>query len=143
MATPSRVAIVTGAGTGIGRACAQGLLEDGWSVVYAGRRPELLEQAAGEAAASMARRGHAGAPVSSGLGMEVRAIGVPTDVRDPESVRALFGRTKEAFGRLDLLFNNAGVFAPGVLLEDLTYEQWQTVVETNVTGAFLCTQEAF
>jgi NAD(P)-dependent dehydrogenase (short-subunit alcohol dehydrogenase family) len=75
--------------------------------------------------------------------MEVRALGVPTDVRDPESVRELFARTKEEFGRLDLLFNNAGVFSPRALLEDLTYEQWQTVVDTNLTGAFLCTQGAF
>jgi NAD(P)-dependent dehydrogenase (short-subunit alcohol dehydrogenase family) len=95
-------------------------------VALAGRRKELLEQAVTEAGAT-----------------EAQALVVPTNVRDPASVRALFDQTKEAFGRLDVLFNNAGISAGGVLLEDLSYEQWQAVVETNLTGAFLCTQEAF
>ena len=126
MAISKKIAIVTGAGTGIGRAAALALLREGWSVVFAGRRKEVLEAAAAE--------GKAPGP---------RTLVVPTDVRDPESVGALFATTKETFGRLDLLFNNAGVFSPRALLEDLTYEQWTTVVDTNFTGAFLCTQEAF
>jgi NAD(P)-dependent dehydrogenase (short-subunit alcohol dehydrogenase family) len=95
-------------------------------VTLTGRRKELLEQAVIEAGAAVGQ-----------------ALIVPTDVRDPASVRALFTKTKEAFGRLDVLFNNAGVSAPGIALEDLSYEQWQAVVDTNLTGAFLCTQEAF
>jgi NAD(P)-dependent dehydrogenase (short-subunit alcohol dehydrogenase family) len=121
-----RVAIVTGAGTGIGKAAALALLADGWSVALAGRRKELLETAIAEAKSAGGR-----------------ALAVPTDVGDPASVRALFARTKETFGRLDLLFNNAGSGAPAVPLEDLTYEQWKAVVDANLTGAFLCTQEAF
>jgi NAD(P)-dependent dehydrogenase (short-subunit alcohol dehydrogenase family) len=126
MAPFDRVAIVTGAGSGIGKAVALGLLQDGYSVVLAGRRKELLETAAGEGRVSGAR-----------------TLVVPTDVGDPASVRALFARTKETFGRLDLLFNNAGTGAPALPLEELTYEQWKTVVDVNLTGAFLCTQEAF
>ncbi|MEW6300246.1 MAG: SDR family oxidoreductase [Thermodesulfobacteriota bacterium] len=122
----SKTAIVTGAGTGIGKAVALALLKNHYQVVLAGRRQALLEQAVADAGAAGAR-----------------ALVVPADVSDPGSVRALFARTKEAFGRLDLLFNNAGVGAPGIPLEDLTYEQWKTVVDTNLTGAFLCTQEAF
>jgi NAD(P)-dependent dehydrogenase (short-subunit alcohol dehydrogenase family) len=121
-----QVAIITGAGTGIGKRTALVFLEEGCSVVLAGRRREPLEATATEA-------GDAGA----------RALVVPTDVSDPASVRALFATTKERFGRLDVLFNNAGIGAPGVLLEDLTYEQWKAVVDINLTGAFLCTQEAF
>lgn len=121
-----RIAIVTGAGTGIGKASALALLRDGWSVVFAGRRQEPLDAAAAES----------GCPAS-------RTLVVPTDVRQPDSVQALFARTKQVFGRLDLLFNNAGISSPRALLEDLSYEQWQAVVETNLTGAFLCTQEAF
>jgi NAD(P)-dependent dehydrogenase (short-subunit alcohol dehydrogenase family) len=121
-----KVAIVTGAGSGIGRATALALLREGYAVVLAGRRPEALEQVVAEA-------GDLGA----------HALAVPTDVRDPASVRALFARTQEAFGRLDLLFNNAGIGAPAIPLEDLTVEQWQAVVDVNLTGAFLCTQEAF
>ena len=126
MNSPNKVAVVTGAGSGIGKAAALALLADGYRVVLAGRRKERLEQAVADA-------GPAGA----------RALAVPTDVSDPQSVRALFARTKEAFGRLDLLFNNAGVSAPGIPLEELSYEQWRSVVDTNLTGAFLCTQEAF
>ncbi len=126
MSTPDRIAVVTGAGTGVGKASALALLHAGWSVALAGRRKELLEAVATE-----------GRP--SGR----RTLVVPTDVGDPASVRALFARTKEAFGRLDLLFNNAGSGAPPVPLEDLTFEQWKAVVDANLTGSFLCTQEAF
>jgi NAD(P)-dependent dehydrogenase (short-subunit alcohol dehydrogenase family) len=126
MISRTRVAIVTGAGSGIGKASALALLEDGYHVALAGRRKEMLERVAAEAGAAGAR-----------------ALVVPTDVADPPSIRALFARATEAFGRLDLLFNNAGVGAPAAPLEDLTYEQWKSVVDTNLTGAFLCTQEAF
>ena len=126
MTPHNRVAIVTGAGTGIGKAAALALLQDGYRVALAGRRKELLEQAVKDAGAAGAR-----------------ALAVPTDVGDPQSVRILFARTKEAFGRLDLLFNNAGINAPGIPLEDLSYEQWKAVVDINLTGVFLCTQEAF
>ena len=126
MSPAGKVAIITGAGTGIGKRCALALLRDGWSVALAGRRAELLEKTRDEA-------GDEGK----------NAIVVRTDVGDPEAVRELFAKTKEAFGRLDMLFNNAGVGAPGRPLEDLTYEQWKTVVNANLTGPFLCTQEAF
>jgi NAD(P)-dependent dehydrogenase (short-subunit alcohol dehydrogenase family) len=126
MASTENVAIVTGAGTGIGRAAAVALAREGYAVVLAGRRAEALEMTAKEA-----RTGSA------------RTLVVPTDVGDPGSVTALFARTREAFGRLDLLFNNAGSGAPAIPLEDLTYEQWKAVVDANLTGAFLCTQEAF
>ena len=125
MSAPAKVAIVTGAGTGIGKAASLALLKEGYRVALAGRRRELLEQGAAE----------------SGAGE--RALVVPTDVADPAAVRALFAKTKEAFGRLDVLFNNAGMGAPAVPLEDLTYEKWKQVVDVNLTGLFLCTQEAF
>ena len=126
MSSPVKVAIVTGAGTGIGKRAALALLDEGYSVALAGRRAELLEATASEA-------GESGS----------RTLVVPTDVSAPDSVGALFARTKETFGRLDVLFNNAGTGSPPVNLEDLTYEQWKAVVDVNLTGAFLCTQEAF
>ncbi len=126
MASPDKVAIVTGAGTGLGKHAALGLLQAGYAVVLAGRRRELLE-----------------ATATAGTAPGGRTLVVPTDVSDPVSVRALFAATKEAFGRLDLLFHNAGTGAPAVPLEDLTWEQWKSVVDVNLTGAFLCTQEAF
>ena len=126
MSSLGKVAIVTGAGTGVGKYTALALLDAGYAVALAGRRAELLEAVAADAG-----------PASS------RAMPVPTDVTDPELVRALFASTKEKFGRLDLLFNNAGIGAPPVLLEDLTYDQWKSVVDINLTGTFLCTQEAF
>jgi len=126
MTDRTRVAIVTGAGTGIGRAVAVELLGEGYSVALAGRREDLL--------ADTARSSQAPAE---------RALIVPTDVADPDSVRSLFDRTYDAFGRLDLLFNNAGVAAPGVPLEDLSLDQWRRVVDTNLNGAFYCTQHAF
>lgn len=126
MDSSGKVAIVTGAGTGIGKQAALALLHEGYSVVLAGRRRELLDATVLESKSSGSR-----------------ALVVPADVGDPASVKALFAKTRETFGRLDLLFNNAGVGAPGIPLEDLTYEQWKSVVDINLTGAFLCTQEAF
>ncbi len=126
MSTRSKVAIVTGAGTGIGRAVAIGLLEDGFAVVLAGRRSASLEQTVHEAGVQGAH-----------------TLVVPTDVSDPAAVRALFAATRDTFGRLDLLFNNAGTATRGVPLEELTVEQWKSVVDVNLTGAFLCTQQAF
>ncbi len=125
MAEQLKVAIVTGAGSGVGRAVALGLVEAGYSVVLAGRRKEQLEET-----------------VKLAEGRGPAALAVPTDVTNPDSVKALFARTKEAFGRLDVLFNNAGTGAPPVPMEDLTYEQWQGVVAVNLTGPFLCTQQA-
>jgi len=122
----TEVAMVTGAGSGIGKAVALAFMREQYAVVLAGRRRELLEGVAAE--------GH---PYNT------RSLIVPTDVRNPKSVRNLFAKTAEAFGRLDVLFNNAGIGAPPVPLEDLRFEQWQAVVETNLTGTFLCTQEAF
>ena len=125
MATSNKVAVVTGAGSGIGKASALALLKAGYSVALAGRRAELLEQAVAE----------------SGAG--ARALAVPTDVAKPADVTALFAKTKEKFGSVDVLFNNAGTNAPGILFEDLTYEKWQAVVDVNLTGMFLCAQAAF
>ena len=119
-----KVALVTGAGSGIGRACAMALAKADYAVVLAGRRIEALEAVAKE--------------------ISKNALAVATDVADPKSVADLFAKTKEKFGRLDVLFNNAGTGAPGTInLEDLTFEQWQSVLNTNLTGPFLCTQEAF
>ncbi len=125
MADTGKVALVTGAGSGIGRAVSLALLREGYRVVLTGRRPDAL-------AATLAL-----APTGSS------ALTVTADVTDPASVRALFEQTKNKFGRLDVLFNNAGQGAPAIPLEDLTFEQWKKVVDVNLTGAFLCTQEAF
>ncbi|MBL0727720.1 SDR family oxidoreductase [Piscinibacter sp. HJYY11] len=121
-----KIALVTGAGTGIGKATALALLRAGYGVVLAGRRAELLEKAVADA-------GELGAD----------ALAVPANVADPASVKALFAATVARFGRLDVLFNNAGSGTPPVPLEDLSYEQWKNTVDVNLTGAFLCTQEAF
>ena len=126
MSAERKVAIVTGAGQGIGKAAARALLREGWSVVFSGRRPETLEAAIAEAGADAET-----------------AIALPCDVGKPDEVAALFAATGEAFGRLDLLFNNAGISAPAVPLEELRFAKWQQVVDTNLTGVFLCTQEAF
>jgi NAD(P)-dependent dehydrogenase (short-subunit alcohol dehydrogenase family) len=123
--TTSKIAIVTGAGTGIGKAAALALLDAGYRVVLAGRRLEPL------------------AEVIARSGASERALAVPTDVSDPDSVKALFETTVRAFGRVDVLFNNAGVSAPGIPLEDLTLAQWKNVVDINLTGMFLCIQQAF
>ncbi len=120
------VAIVTGAGSGIGRAVSRALLEDDYYVALAGRRRERLERVA--------------AGVSTAAD---KILVVPTDVRDPQSVRELFAKTEETFGRLDLLFNNAGIGAPAVPLEELDDDRWLSVVETNLNGFFWCTREAF
>ncbi len=125
MSEVRKVALVTGAGSGVGRAVALGLLGAGYATVLAGRRVELLEETARLA------------PAGS------ETLVVPADVSDPAAVKALFDRTAQAWGRLDVLFNNAGTGAPPVLLEDLTVEQWKAVVDVNLTGPFLCTQEAF
>ena len=121
-----RVALVTGAGTGVGRAAALALARSGYAVVVAGRRREPLE-----------------AVVETAKAAGGRALAVPTNVGDPQSVAGLFEKAKATFGRLDVLFNNAGTGAPAVPFEDVTFEQWQAVVDTNLTGAFLCTQQAF
>ena len=126
MEANEKVAIITGASSGIGKQTALALLKLGYSVVLAARRAELLEQTIKESGVAASK-----------------SLAVTTDVSDPDSVKALFAKTKQAFGRLDLLFNNAGVFSPRDPLEDLTFEQWKTVVDINLTGVFLCTQEAF
>jgi len=120
-----KVALVTGAGSGIGKASALALAKDGYDVVLAGRRKEPLDAVAEEV---------------RGLGRQ--ALAVATDVTDPASVAALFAKAKETFGRLDLLFNNAGVGAPAVPLEDLPFEKWKAAIDTILTGSFLCTQQA-
>src|SRR6266849_6442621 len=123
MAQVQKVALITGAGTGIGKAVALALMKEGYAAVLAGRRKDKLEETANE-------------------GRPAKSLVVPTDVSDPDSIKALFAKTREAFGRLDLLFNNAGIGAPAVPLEELPYETWKKVVDTNLTGMFLCTQEA-
>jgi len=124
--TPTtRIALVTGAGSGIGKACALALLEDGWTVVFTGRRADVLQ-------AAIAQSAHAG-----------NALAVPADVTDATSVAALYATIAQRYGRLDLLFNNAGVFTAGVPLDELPLEAWNAAVDTNLTGAFLCLREAF
>ncbi len=121
-----KIALVTGAGSGVGRLSAMALLEDGWTVVLAGRRAEPLQALAAEASA----RGQ-------------HAVPVPTDVTDPGSVQALFDTIEQEFGRLDLLFNNAGVNAPAVPMDELPLDAWFNVINTNVTGVYLCARAAF
>jgi NAD(P)-dependent dehydrogenase (short-subunit alcohol dehydrogenase family) len=125
MAGLQKVALVTGAGSGIGRAVALALMQEGYAVALAGRRQDKLEETAG-----------ASKPAGA------KSLVIPTDVSDPAAVKALFAGTREAFGRLDVLFNNAGIGAPAVPLEELPYETWKKVVDINLTGIFLCTQEA-
>ena len=124
MAAEKKVALVTGAGTGVGRAVALALAGEGYAVALAGRRKEMLDETAKLAGASPSM------------------LAVPTDVSKREEIVALFAKTKETFGRLDLLFNNAGIGAPAIPLEDLDFERWKAVVDTNLTAPFLCTQEA-
>ena len=126
MSSKDKVAVVTGAGSGIGKATALAFLRDGWRVALVGRRKELLEETLEAAGPD---RGH--------------VLSVPTDICEPRSVEALFAGVKQAFGRVDVLFNNAGQNAPGVPFEDLPYEKWKAVVDTNLTGSFLCAQAAF
>src|SRR5215510_12079302 len=118
-----KVAVVTGAGTGIGKAVSLALAKEGYAVVLAGRRADKLDETAKEAG-------------------NAKTVSVPTDVSDPESIKALFARARKEFGRLDLLFNNAGIGAPAVPMEELPLETWKKVVDTNLTGVFVCTQEA-
>ena len=126
MSSNGKVALVTGAGSGIGQRTSLALLKEGYSVALAGRREEALRTTVDLAGPDAER-----------------ALPVPSDVTDPDAVRVLFEKTKDELGRLDLLFNNAGMGAPGVPLEDLTFEQWTAVVNVNLTGVFLCTREAF
>ena len=124
--TSQKIAIVTGAGTGVGRAAALALMKAGYVVALAGRRADKLQEVVAEGAAAQGR-----------------SLAVQTDIADPASIKALFAKVKEAHGRLDVLFNNAGIGAPAMPLEDLPLERWRAVVDTNLTGTFLCTQEAF
>ena len=126
METPGKIAVVTGAGSGIGRASALALIAAGFSVVLAGRRRDMLEETAATANVP-----------------PPRLLVVPTDVRDPASVAALFDKVKQTYGRIDLLFNNAGTSTRGIPFEELTFEQWSNVVATNLNGSFLCAQHAF
>jgi NAD(P)-dependent dehydrogenase (short-subunit alcohol dehydrogenase family) len=137
METPGKLAVITGAGSGIGRASALALLEAGFAVVLAGRRREMLEETA-------ALAGPAPGAVPRGAdGAQPRTLVLPTDVSDPASIAALFDAVKQTYGRIDLLFNNAGISTRGIPFEDLTYEQWSNVVAVNLTGSFLCAQHAF
>jgi NAD(P)-dependent dehydrogenase (short-subunit alcohol dehydrogenase family) len=120
----SRIALVTGAGSGIGKAAAHALLEDGWKVIFMGRHEDKLKAAIAESSRS------------------AKGTAIAGDVTDPKSVHNVFTKVQQDFGRLDLLFNNAGVSMPGTAIEDISYDQWKTVVDTNLTGMFLCTQEA-
>ena len=126
MNTTEKIAVITGAGSGIGRATALALLDVGWTTVLAGRRREALEETAALASTS-----------------PPKTLVVPTDIRDPAAIASLFDRVRETYGRVDLLFNNAGTSTRGVPFEELTYEQWSDVVATNLTGSFLCAQHAF
>ena len=126
MEKDQKISIVTGAGTGVGKSASLALADEGWTIVLAGRRKDPIEAVANEI---KSRGGN--------------ALAIVTDTSDTKSVKGLFEETKRAFGRLDLLFNNAGTNAPGVSLEDLSFEQWTNVVNVNLTGVFLCTQEAF
>lgn len=126
MEKDQKISIVTGAGTGVGKSASLALADEGWTIVLAGRRKDPIEAVANE--------------IKSQGG---NALAIVTDTSDTKSVKGLFEETKQAFGRLDLLFNNAGTNAPGVSLEDLSFEQWTNVVNVNLTGVFLCTQEAF
>ena len=131
MLTQGKIAVVTGGGSGIGRATAHALLEAGWNVVLAGRRRDMLEETA-----ALAPIGNEGAPPP-------RTLVVPTDLRDPAQIAALFDAVKATYGRIDLLFNNAGISTRNIPFEELTYEQWSDVVAVNLTGSFLCAQHAF
>ena len=125
MTSPTKIALVTGAGTGIGKAVALALMREGYAVTLAGRRQDKLDETA-----------------AAGAAIGARSLTVATDVSDPASVKAVFARTRETFGRLDMLFNNAGIGAPAMPLEELPLETWKKVVDINLTGLFLCTQEA-
>src|ERR1700746_1890100 len=126
METPGKIAVITGAGSGIGRASALALLEAGFSIVLAGRRREMLEETAALAKVP-----------------PPRTVVVPTDVSDPAAITALFDAVKQTYGRIDLFFNNAGISTRGIPFEDLTFEQWSDVVAVNLTGSFLCAQHTF
>src|SRR5439155_11471601 len=126
MPTQAKIAVITGAGSGIGRATAHALLEAGWNVVLAGRRRDMLEETAALAKAP-----------------PPRTLAVPTDIRDPAQIAVLFDAVKTTYGRIDLLFNNAGISTRGIPFEELTYEQWTDVIAVNLTGSFLCAQHAF
>src|ERR1700692_820718 len=126
MANAGKIAVITGAGSGIGRATAHALIEAGWNVVLAGRRRDMLEETAARVQAP-----------------PPRTLAVPTDIRDPAQIAALFEAVKATYGRIDLLFNNAGISTRGIPFEELTYEQWSDVVAVNLTGSFLCAQHAF
>jgi len=126
MNNTEKVAIVTGAGTGVGRAAALALMKAGYAVALAGRRKDKLDEVAAE-----------------GAGAQGKSLVVPTDVADPGSIKALFAAVKARYGRLDVLFNNAGIGAPAMPIEDLPLDKWRAVVDTNLTGPFVCTQEAF
>src|SRR5215475_4623169 len=136
METSPKIAVITGAGSGIGRASALALIEAGFAVVLAGRRREMLEETAGLA-------GSAGSASGGAQGGGPRSLVVPTDVSDPGAIAGLFEAVKQTYGRIDLLFNNAGISTRGIPFEELTFEQWSNVVAVNLTGSFLCAQHAF